>query len=182
MAITLIKKPAETPPAQKKVIVLGKGKSPAQISQEIYAATDAVLAKKKLIFGVKKNPASTDTAKPVAAPVEEMTQRQKDALDAVGLGEADPTPPISQPKKLGKKAAQYLHDGTPVRITNDLFSWLKQYQTGDTGVIVKSWPPTGGALTDEDPERYRLYEMKMDTPRIQDIVRVRCWEIEEIKP
>lgn len=136
-----------------------------------------VAPKKIMILGKVTTPAHTPPKVDEA-----MSQRQKDALAAVGLYE-EPAPMIL-PKAGGttiKKAVQCgtFSIGSRIQITNGLFPWLLTFKAGDTGTVTHMWPAPPNT---EDPTRYILYEIALDHPHVPEVpkVNLRGWEIKEV--
>lgn len=149
-----------------------------------------VPATKKLILGSIRKTALNHGVQGEAAVMPltvdvEMSQRQKDALAAVGLYEGESTPIVSHPKAGGitiKKADQCgtFSIGSSIQISNALFPWIATWRAGDTGTITAMWPAPPDVK--EDKARYNLYEVKLDKPVIADkpSVLLHGWEIKEV--
>lgn len=128
----------------------------------------------------------------IVPPEDELTQRQKDALEAVGLAPAKKVTPKPQPKVFHPvepkvPVSSYkgiFRPGTKVKISYSIFDWVEIYQVGDTGVVLRDWPTVmPEAIPLSEKERYHLYEIQLDTPRKagKEKVLVRSWELEALK-
>lgn len=128
----------------------------------------------------------------IVPPEDELTQRQKDALEAVGLAPAKkettkPQPKVFHPVEPKVPVSSYkgiFRPGTKVKISYSIFDWVEIYQVGDTGVVLRDWPTVmPEAIPLSEKERYHLYEIQLDTPRKagKEKVLVRSWELEALK-
>lgn len=111
---------------------------------------------------------------------EELTPRQLEALEAVGLA----------PKKVGvtiiKKPtkpllAEEFPMGALVRVTNDLWNWMPHYRVGDIGKIIKTWSLVPEAKGDI---KLKLYEVEMTPARdkTRPTALIKHWELERYNP
>lgn len=118
-------------------------------------------------------------------PADDMTQRQLDALAAVGLApeapKAPPPPTVHKPgitiKKLGSFA-----EGDAVTITNNLYSWVEWWKPGDTGKVLKVYSQST-ILKPEERKRYTVVQVKLDKVRVhgREICLFHAWELEVTK-
>lgn len=145
-----------------------------------------------IIFKKKPTPVQpiAPTTEVLAKETEEMSERQLNALAAVGLApEPKKSITINKPevKKSTAPVSNYkglLAAGTKVKICFSLFDWVETYKVGDTGVILRDWatvmPP---GASQQEKEDYHLYEIQLDNPRIpsKPTVLVRSWELEVLK-
>lgn len=117
---------------------------------------------------IKKRPAPDAVAVAPTTAEKILSKRQKDTLDSVGLGDEPP------PKKV---TIGELVKGARVRITHNLWHWLKDYRMGDTGVVVKVWAPILEARGDRG---LTIYLVKLDNPRspTRPEVMLHQWELE----
>ena len=111
---------------------------------------------------------------------QELTDREKDTLAALGLGPDTPEAPVPPPKKVGvtiRKVGMF-SAGDKVVVTNDLYTWVEWWKPGDTGVVVKAIPAPNEA--GEKRRRYAVVEVKLDNVRVHG--RQHClfhaWELE----
>lgn len=104
----------------------------------------------------------------------ELSQRQQDALVAVGLS------PNTQSKVTIKKRPTGFTEGAKVVVTNALFFWRKDYRPGDTGTVLKSW----GAPDTQYTKRPRddLYLVELDEERVEGKKQVvfSLWELDAV--
>lgn len=108
------------------------------------------------------------------APQEEISQRQLDALEAVGL---------APEKKTGfkgitiKKKVTSFDKGARVQIVNDKFPWMEAYKHGDMGVIQRHWAAPESPHTKRP--RDDIYEVLLDKARVpkKPVVLVALWEL-----
>ncbi len=112
---------------------------------------------------------------PVALPIpveDELSQRQIDALEAVGLAPA--------PKVVIKKKLTGIASGGRVRITNTMFFWIKSYKPGDVGAVRRQWPAPDTPFSSRP--RDDIYEIELDEPRVegQSHVLFGLWELEPL--
>lgn len=105
-----------------------------------------------------------------AENAEELTERQKAALEAVGLLDTpkeatySPAPP---PSKQPEKSAYPVYSaGDKVEVVNDLFTWVKAWKAGDTGVVTRFWNavPEARAMG----QGYGIVEVRLDSPRVPE--------------
>ncbi len=127
----------------------------------------AVVFKKKAVQPIApKGPESV----PKAEKAEELTERQKAALEAVGLLGApkeetyNPAPPPStQPEKI---VYPVYSAGDKVEVVNTFFTWVKEWKAGDTGVVTRFWNavPETRAMG----PGYGVVEVRLDNPRVPE--------------
>lgn len=98
------------------------------------------------------------------------TKSDLDALKALGL--------TSEPTEHKPKTTQAFQDGARVVITNDLWTWIEFWKAGDVGRVVDSYPPPLNSGS-EDPEQFRLYKIRLESPRDINhvVVAMRGWEL-----
>jgi hypothetical protein len=97
-----------------------------------------------------------------------------EALEAVGLASPPKAPSVVTEFPLGSR----------VRVTNDLFPWIKHYKPGDTGIVTRiiraSLHPPAKSPKDD------LYDIELDLIRVpgQRLALIQFWELElvEAKP
>lgn len=118
---------------------------------------------------------------------EELSERQKNALDAVGLAPKEPVPHVPYHEQYDKKNG-LLSDrklsppsvGDKIKIVNNLFPWMEHYQTGDTGKVLRMWtaPDTPHTKRPRDD----IYEVQLDTIRQKGkgVALFACWELEPV--
>ena len=117
-------------------------------------------------------------------PSDDMTQRQLDALAAVGLApeppKAPPPPPVHKPGITIKKVGMFA-DGDAVRVTNTLYSWVEWWKPGDTGKVLKVFPQSTG-LKPEERKRYCVVQVKLDKVRVhgREVCLFHAWELEAV--
>jgi hypothetical protein len=115
---------------------------------------------------------------PVAKAQEALSQREQDALEAVGLAPEKPTE-SSLTVKVRDRKAHVFSEGDRVRITNDLYTWVEHWKLGDTGVVRKYHPAVPEANGDR---RYACVIVVLDKPRKADRPEAyfHAWELEPI--
>lgn len=110
-------------------------------------------------------------------PVAEDLEALKE-LGLVPTTEPEPKKATAMYLPTKKPSHDTHHNGARVKVSFKLFDWVKHYQLGDEGTVIDSYPATGLAAADHDPERYRLYKVKMDNPRDdRSECLLRAWEI-----
>lgn len=109
-------------------------------------------------------------------PVEELSDREKNALVEAGILPAT-SAPVSKTKQVNSLNVQL---GTRVAVATDLYHWVKYFQKGDTGVIVRLWPPSPERSGTKAKYALGLVEVKMDNPRVnwRDKVIFDCADLE----
>lgn len=114
-----------------------------------------------------------DTGITASEENQELTKRQLDALEAVGLS---PQGKVTIKKKLGG-----LHMGDKVVFTNPLFPWIATHKVGDTGVVMKSWMPPASSYARIPKDT--LYEIQLDNPRmeVKPTVLACLWELDKVQ-
>lgn len=127
----------------------------------------AVVFKKKAVQPIApKEPESVTKAE----KVEELTERQKAALEAVGLLDSpkeetyNPAPPPStQPEEI---VYPVYSAGDKVEVVNTFFTWVKAWKAGDTGVVTRFWNavPEARAIG----PGYGVVEVRLDNPRVPE--------------
>lgn len=130
-----------------------------------------------------------ESVAPVEAPVEEMSERQKQALMDAGLMEPEvvkktvPTwesmvvPTVVPEKKTVVAIAGEIAIGAKVVITNSTFDqWMDRYKSGDTGTVLKVWPAVQEA---QGKFRSGIAEIQLDKTREKDhgVCLLHCWEL-----
>jgi len=100
------------------------------------------------------------------------TEREKAALSVVGL--AVPTTPVG--KVFIKKKYPDIQVGDKIKVTNDLWNWIKWRKPGDTGTVLRRIHSE--RMMDGLPND--LYEIKVDVVRVPgyDWILLRRWEID----
>lgn len=111
---------------------------------------------------------------------QELTDREKDTLVALGLGPDTPETPVTPPKKVGvviKKVGAF-SAGDKVRITNELYTWVEWWKPEDTGTVTKVTHAPNEA--GEKRKRYAVVEVKLDKVRIhgREFCLFHAWELE----
>lgn len=107
------------------------------------------------------------------AQEDDLTPRQQEALDLVGLSPA--------PKLTIKKKLNYFPANTKVVVTNKHFFWIQTYKPGDTGVVLKHFHAVNTPLSNSP--RDDLYLVRMDSPRIEgkEELLFSRWELEALE-
>lgn len=126
----------------------------------------AVVIKKKEVQPVAKE-----------APQAELSQREQDALEAVGLAPEKKESSITI--KVRNKKAHVFSEGDRVVITNDLYTWIEHWKVGDTGTVRKYHPAVPEANGDR---RYACVIVVLDKPRKADRQEAyfHAWELEPL--
>lgn len=127
---------------------------------------------------IKRKPGAVQLTAPA------LTERQKNALIDAGIMPPDPpTPPAYKPVSLNK-GAQVVEStryklGESVVIINDLYTWVRAWKAGDTGVVTRIFPPMrqDGIAADGG-----VLEVTLDTPRQDGHGKslFRAWEISPV--
>lgn len=121
-------------------------------------------------------------ADPVQSTAPDLTERQKNALIDAGLMQPDPPPPPKYKFVSLNKGGPVVDStryklGDPAVIINDLYTWVKAWKAGDTGVVTRIFPPMrhDGAVTGDGG----ILEISFDNPRQEGHTKslFRAWEV-----
>lgn len=151
-----------------------KRKAP-EVAAEVAAGVvaGAVAAVKKVI--------KLGGAKP-GNPVVEQNQEDADALALVGLSSAPSVPYQTAGDKAKALKGQWpaLSEGEKVVITNDLYTWVDRWLPGDTGVVVRYFPPVQEARMEGN--KWGLVIVKLDRPRKagHEVCYFHNWELRRV--
>jgi len=98
---------------------------------------------------------------PVVEEQQELSQRQLDALEAVGLAPEKPQEKQKKVLVLNKRAFKSVGVGDVVRLLNPV-PWNKKYEEGESAEVVKCWgiKQCDATAVDIDPVAWALFEVR----------------------
>lgn len=105
----------------------------------------------------------------LSAPVEAVPDEAE--LQAIGLARAKAPPADLARFPIGAR----------VRITNTLFPWIRNYQPGDTGIVLRYMPAT--LVPPARRPKDDLYDLELDLIRVpgQRLALLQFWELEMVE-
>lgn len=126
-----------------------------------------------IVLKKKPAPAPVQPTAPLTLPPVALSPREEEALEAVGLAPAKPKNGLVIKKK--PKVGRFI-EGQRLKITNEFYPWIKHWQPGDTGTVIRYNGPVQEAKGDL---RYGLVILKLDTVRDKDrpTAYFHAWEL-----